>query len=89
MKLVTFDIDSKTDISSIEKIIKSQEEWAHLSQTTWLVGGNLKYDELRDLLSPFGIKHLVVIPFDYYHWASKGCSEDITEFLNKHLSVNN
>lgn len=81
MKLVTYNVDTDTDSSAITKLIKSQKSWACLSENTWLVGGELTYLQLRDMLIPFKPHNLTVIAFDYTHWATFGCYKNINEYL--------
>lgn len=81
MKLVTYKVDKDTDYSAITKLIKSQKSWACLSENTWLVGGDLTYLQLRDMLIPFKPYNLIVIAFDYTHWATCGCYKEMNEYL--------
>ena len=85
MKLVTYSVDKDTDYSAIKKLIKSQNSWACLSENTWLIGGELTYLQLRDMLVPFKPHNLVVISFGYENWATFGCSKEINEYLRNNV----
>ena len=56
-----------------------------LSENTWLVGGELTYLQLRDMLIPFKPHNLTVIAFGYKHWATCGCSKEINEYLKNNV----
>lgn len=86
MKLVTYTPVESTNNEAIITLLKSQKTFAKLNDNTWLIGGDLTYRQLRDMIAVFKPKALIVIPFTYDNWATYDCATDIRNFLETYTS---
>lgn len=84
--IVSYDLISEKDYENLIKEIKSFTTWAKPLRSFWLVKTNETASAIRDRLKEVmdNDDKLVVIEAGNW-WATRNISDDVTEWMKKHI----